>query len=181
MAQWKEYLDGMAQDRKFSRGRNMISKKLVSRGFTVIAVIGLCWLLSACQPAGQGSRTFTTSQAQTAMRSFNGTILYVAEVQIQRDETGAGAVIGGTLGGVVGSTIGSGRGTTLATAGGAAVGAAAGSAGERARGTRPAWELEVQLEDGSAIVVVQEQDDVFEVGDHVRVIEGRDGSFRVRQ
>ena len=159
----------------------MISRNRVSIVFKAVAVVALGWLVAGCQPAAQGSRTFTAGQAQTAMRSFNGTILYVAEVQIQRDETGAGAVIGGTLGGVVGSTIGSGRGTTLATAGVAAAGAAAGSAAERMRATRPAWELEVELEDGSVIVVVQERDDVFEVGDHVRVIEGRDGSFRVRQ
>jgi outer membrane lipoprotein SlyB len=115
------------------------------------------------------------------MRSFHGKILHVEEVQIQRNETGVGAAAGGVLGGVVGSTIGSGRGTTLATAGGAAAGAAVGSAGERARGTRPAWELEVELESGDVLVIVQEQDDTFKVGDHVRVIEGRDGSFRVRQ
>lgn len=137
--------------------------------------------LASCQTTNQGGRTFTTSQAQTAMRAFNGTILHIDEVQIQRNETGIGAAAGGVLGGVVGSTIGSGHGTTLATAGGAAAGAAIGSAGERARGTRPAWEIEVELEDGRVVVIVQEQDDVFAVGDHVRVIEGRDGSFRVRQ
>ena len=159
----------------------MISKKTISRSFTVITVLFLYGFLTACQPANQGSRTFTTSQAQTSMRVFNGKILHVDEVQIQRDETGAGGIAGGVLGGVVGSTIGGGRGRTLATAGGAAAGVAAGSAVERARGTRPAWELEVELEDGTVIVVVQEQDDVFKIGDHVRIIEGRDGSFRVRQ
>lgn len=159
----------------------MISKETVSRSFTVITILFLYGLLTACQPANQGSRTFTTSQAQTSMRAFNGKILHVDEVQIQRDETGPGAVAFGVLGGVVGSTIGGGRGTTLATAGDTAAGVAAGSAAERTRVTRPAWELEVELEDGTRLVVVQEIDAVFKVGDHVRVIEGRDGSFRVLQ
>lgn len=154
------------------------TKLLIS---TFVLSLILSMMLAACQPASQGGRTFTPSQAQTAMRAFNGIVLRVDEVQIQRDERGIGAAAGGTLGGVVGSTIGSGRGTTLATAGGAAVGAAAGSAAERARGTRPAWKLEVELEDGSVVVVVQEQDDTFKAGDHVRVIEGNDGSIRVIQ
>lgn len=150
-------------------------------GTVLLAIMVSPLLLTSCQTTSQGSRTFTTSQAQTAMRAFYGTILHVAEVQIQHNETGLGAVAGGVLGGIVGSTIGGGRGSTLATAGGAVAGAAAGSAVERARGTRPAWELEVQLESGEVFVIVQEQDDIFAVGDHVRVIEGRDGSFRVRQ
>ena len=72
------------------------------------------------------------------MRSFPGIIIHVDEVQIQRNETGVGAIAGGVLGGFPGSTIGGGRGTTLATAGGSAAGAAVGSTGERARETRPA-------------------------------------------
>ena len=159
----------------------MITTRKICTGIVLLAIMVSPLFLTSCQTTSQGSRTFTTSQAQTAMRAFYGTILHVAEVQIQRNETGIGAVAGGVLGGVVGSTIGGGRGTTLATAGGAVAGAAAGSAVERGRGTRPAWELEVQLESGEVLVIVQEQDDIFAVGDHVRVIEGRDGSFRVRQ
>ena len=90
------------------------------------------------QTTSQGGRTFTTRQAQTAMRSFPGIIIHVDEVQIQRNETGVGAIAGGVLGGFPGSTIGGGRGTTLATAGGSAAGAAVGSTDERARETRPA-------------------------------------------
>jgi outer membrane lipoprotein SlyB len=159
----------------------MNTTRKICTGTVLFAIMVSPLFLASCQTTSQGSRTFTTSQAQTAMRAFNGKILHVAEVQIQRNETGVGAVAGGVLGGVVGSTIGGGRGTTLATAGGAVAGAAAGSAVERGRGTRPAWELEVQLESGEVLVIVQEQDDIFAVGDHVRVIEGRDGSFRVRQ
>ena len=161
----------------FIKGLNVISKETVSRSFTVITILILYGLLTACQPVNQGSRTFTTNQDQPSMRAFNGKILHVDEVQIQRDETGPGAVAFEVLGGVVDSPIGGGRGTTLATIGGTA----AGTAAERTRRMRPAWELEVELEDNTVLVIVQEQDDVFKVGDHVRVIEGRDGSFRVRQ
>ena len=157
------------------------TRRKIHTGIVLLTIIASAQLLTSCQPISQGGKTFTSSQAQTAMRSFNGTIIHLAEVQIQQNQTGVGAVAGGVLGGVVGSTIGSGRGNTLAIAGGAAAGAAAGSAVERSRGTRRAWEIEVQLDNGDVLVVVQEQDAVFAVGDHVRVIEGRDGSVRVRQ
>ena len=112
---------------------------------------------------------------------YYGTVLKVAEVQIQAEETGAGAVVGGVAGGVVGSTIGSGRGSILAATAGALAGAAAGSAAERARATRPALEIEIELDDGRIMVVVQEKDDEFAVGDRIRLLQSPDGNFRVRQ
>ena len=138
-------------------------------------------IFSGCQPAGTGSKTFSHSQAQSPMSVYSGTILKVAEVQIQNNQTGAGSVVGGVAGGVVGSTIGSGRGTTLATTAGALGGMAAGSAAERAMGTKAALELEVELDNGRIVVIVQEKDDEFAVGDRVRILEGQDGSMRVRQ
>ena len=161
----------------------MKTTKMIKTGLVLLSVIASVSLMSACQMKNQGGRTFTTSQAQTAMRAFHGKISHVSEVQIQHNASAVGAVAGGVIGGAVGTTIGSGRrASTLATTGGTAAGAAIGSAADRIRGTRAAWELEVELESGEVLVIVQEQDDdVFKVGDNVRVIEGRDGSFRVRQ
>jgi len=81
----------------------------------------------------------------------------------------------------VGSTIGSGRGRRLATTGGAVAGAAAGSAVEQSRAMRPGIEIEVALDDGRIMVVVQEKDDEFNVGDRVRLIKSPDGTHRIRQ
>jgi outer membrane lipoprotein SlyB len=137
--------------------------------------------VSGCQAPSQGARTYRAGQAQRAMQSYPGIILRAEQVQIQHDESGGGSVAGAVLGGVVGSTIGGGRGQRLATAGGAAAGSAMGSAAERSRNLRPAWELEVELEDGRIMVIVQENDDDYAAGDHVRVIEAGDGTLRVRQ
>ena len=134
----------------------------------------------SCQ-ANQGSRTYSPGQAQQAMQVYYGTILKVSDVQIQGQQTGAGAVGGAVVGGIVGSTIGSGRGRRLATTGGALAGAAAGSAVEGGMATRPALELEVEMDDGRIMVVVQEKDDEFAVGDRVRLIKAQDGTLRVRQ
>jgi len=112
---------------------------------------------------------------------YTGTVLHVAEVTIEPEETGAGAAAGGVAGGVAGSTVGSGGGRKLAAVGGAIAGAVVGAAVERGVTTRPALEIEVELDDGRIIVVVQEADDEFIVGDRVRVIVDQAGTTRVRQ
>ena len=146
----------------------------------VFAVLALQLVLAGCQTS-QGSRTFTPGQAQQALTVYTGTVLNVAEVEIQAQQTGAGAVIGAVTGGIVGSTIGGGRGTRLATTAGALGGAAAGSAAESARGRRVGLEIQVELDDGRIMVIVQEKDDEFIVGDRIRVLQSPDGTVRVRQ
>lgn len=46
---------------------------------------------------------------------------------------------------------------------------------------RPGIEIEVALDDGRIMVVVQEKDDEFNVGDRVRLIKSPDGTHRIRQ
>ncbi|WP_163338876.1 glycine zipper 2TM domain-containing protein [Desulfopila sp. IMCC35008] len=139
------------------------------------------FMFSGCQTTGSGSKTYSRSQAQSPMTVFSGTILKVADVQIQNNQSGVGAVVGGVAGGVAGSTIGSGRGKTLATTAGALAGLAGGAAAEKAMGNKMGVELEVELDNGKIVVVVQEKDDEFAVGDRVRILQGQDGSMRVRQ
>lgn len=144
-------------------------------------VLSLTLLMIGCQTTGQGGKTYTRQQAQQALTVYYGTVLKVAEVQIQAEQTGGGALVGGVTGGVVGSTIGSGRGRKLATTAGALAGARVGSAAEQAQAIRPALEIEIELDDGRLMVVVQEKDDEFAVGDRVRLLQSPDGSMRVRQ
>ncbi len=139
------------------------------------------FIITGCQPASQGSKVYKPGQAQTAQSVYYGTVLDVADVQIQHEETGAGSLGGAVVGGIVGSTIGKGRGKKLATTGGALAGAAAGSAAEQARAMRPALEIELEMDDGQILVIVQEKDDEYSVGDRVRLIKSPDGTMRVRQ
>ena len=39
----------------------------------------------------------------------------------------------------------------------------------------------MELDDGRLMVIVQEKDDVYAVGDRIRVIDAQDGTLRVRQ
>lgn len=148
-----------------------------------LSILAACALLTftGCETSSQGSKTYTRGQAQQAMDVYTGTILNVAEVTIEPEETGAGSAAGAVAGGVVGSTVGSGSGRTLATLGGALAGAAVGNKAEQNMRTKAALELEVELDDGRIMVVVQEADDVFIVGDRVRVVVDSRGTTRVRQ
>jgi outer membrane lipoprotein SlyB len=148
---------------------------------SAVIIFALSAFFWGCETANQGSRTFTPGQAQTALSVYFGTVLNVAEVQIQHDTSPAGGIGGAVVGGIVGSTIGSGRGQRLATTGGALAGAAAGNAAARNRATRAALEIEVEMDDGRLMVIVQEKDDEFLVGDRIRLVVSPDGTMRVRQ
>ena len=137
--------------------------------------------LTGCETSRQGSKTYTRSQAQQQMNIYTGTLLNVAAVTIEPEQTGGGSAVGGVAGGIAGSTIGSGRGSTLAALGGALAGAAVGAKAEQNMRTVAGHELEVELDDGRIVLIVQEADDVFHVGDRVRVVVDSKGVSRVRQ
>jgi outer membrane lipoprotein SlyB len=147
----------------------------------IALILAVTVLGSGCQTTSQGSKTYTRAQAQTQMQVFYATVLSVADVTIQTEETGAGAATGGIVGGIVGSTMGGGKGTRLTTTAGALAGAAAGSAIEKEKGRKAAIEIEVEVDDGRIMVIVQEKDDEFAVGDRVRIVRSQDGRMRVRQ
>ena len=46
---------------------------------------------------------------------------------------------------------------------------------------KPGLEIELEMDDGRILVVVQEKDDEFAVGDRVRLIKAPDGTLRGRQ
>ena len=77
--------------------------------------------------------------------------------------------------------IGGGSGRTVATTAGALGCAAVGSKVEGKMNIKPGVEIEVEFDDGRLMVIVQEKDDEYAVGDRIRVVEAPDGTLRVRQ
>lgn len=136
-------------------------------------------LLAACGPSYGGS-TYKGGQARTAHTVQWGTIEQISDATIEDQQSGLGMLGGAVVGGVLGNMVGGGKGRTLATLGGAVGGAAAGYAGEKALNNKRALEITVRLENGQVMSIVQEPDEVFTVGDRVRVLQGSDGSARVR-
>jgi len=152
------------------------------RSFNLLPLVAaLSLLLAGCMPESRAGSVYTRDQARTSQSVYYGTVLRVDAVTIEGTQTGAGTVAGGAMGGVLGSAVGSGSGRAIATVGGAILGAAAGSAAEKKMTTAAGLEIEVELDNGEILLVVQEKDSEYRVGDRVRVVKGRDGSTRVRQ
>jgi outer membrane lipoprotein SlyB len=147
---------------------------------TLAALLIISMATTGCQSTSQGSKTYTRGQAQKGMTVEYGIVETVEDVTIATEESGFGAIAGAVVGGIVGSTIGGGDGAKLATAAGAVGGAAAGSAVEKSRGKKTGVEVQVKLDSGKTVVIVQEKDDEYAVGARVRVITSGDGTLRVR-
>jgi len=148
----------------------------------IIAFIATTLMLSviACASSMSGN-AYSRDQAQKAHTVDNGTVIYVREVQIEGTKSGLGTIAGGVLGAAVGSTIGGGSGRIVSVAGGGVVGAVAGSAAEEGITRQKGLEITVELDYGEVIAVVQAADQLFVVGDRVRVLRRPDGSARVIQ
>ncbi len=111
-----------------------------------------------------------------------GVVEALVPATITAPDTGTGAAAGSAMGMAAGSAVGNGSGTAMAMVGGAILGALAGSAIEHQAARRPAVEIDVRLEDGRLVAVVQEEDPAhrFYPGDEVEVLTAPDGTARVR-
>ena len=147
--------------------------------FSVVAMVSL--LLSGCTTESRSGNIYSRDQARTSHSVYYGTILRVEDVTIEGSSSGMGTLAGGAVGGVLGSTVGGGTGRTLSTVGGAIAGGLTGSAIEKGATTSAGVELEVELDNGELLVVVQEKDTVYRVGDRVRILKDARGTTRVRQ
>lgn len=148
-------------------------------GLLATLLVGLL-LLPGCMESRSGN-VYTRDQARTSQSVNYGTILRVELVTIEGSQSGAGTLAGGAMGGVLGSAVGSGSGRAIATVGGAILGGVAGAAAEKGLTTTQGVELEVELDNGELLVVVQENDAVYRVGDRVRVLRDNKGTTRIRQ
>ena len=138
----------------------------------------LMFVVSGC--ANYSGSAYGGRETRSAQSVQYGTVTNVRDVVVDDNSGGTvGALGGGVVGGVLGSMVGHGRGRTLATVGGALLGAGAGYAGEKAIAKQNAYEIEVQLESGQILSVVQGRDESFSVGERVRVLTGANGSARV--
>ena len=146
------------------------SRWLVS--FVLITAIG-------CASSRSGE-VYSRDQARTAQTVQMGTVERVSPVQIEGTKSAVGPAAGAAAGGALGSTIGSGSGKTVAAVFGAIAGGVAGGAAEEQITQRDGLEITVRLDNGDVIVVVQEADVQFVVGERVRVLRGGDGTTRVR-
>lgn len=136
---------------------------------TPLAVVSL-FFCSCAQDSLTGD-TYSRSEAGRAQSVRTGRITSIRNVKIEGGNT-AGAVLGGVAGGFLGNEVGHGAGRTAATIGGAALGSVAGSHIEQNVNSRQGLEIQVKLDQGGSISVVQEVNprENFNIGDRVRVL-----------
>lgn len=147
----------------------------------LITALAATLMLSGCTTESRSGNVYSRDQARTGHTLNYGTIQKVNLVTIEGTQTGAGTLAGGAMGGALGSAVGSGAGRTIATVGGAIAGGLAGAATEKGLTTVQGVELEVRQDNGQVLVVVQENDAVYKVGDRVRILRDDQGTTRVRQ
>ncbi len=137
--------------------------------------------MMGCQGSLRGS-SYGRQDARTMQSVYAGTVISVNHVTIEGESGPVGVLAGGATGAAVGQTIGSGRGRTAATVIGGAAGALAGAAVEKKVTTKQGIEITVKLDDGRTVAIVQEvaPEENFRPGDYVNVIQGADGTARVR-
>ena len=138
-----------------------------------VAALSILTLAGCANTAPYSGDVYRGNQAKTSQSVTYGTIVAVRPVQIQADSraggllgSGGGAIIGGLLG----SQVGGGSGRQLATVAGALGGTSAGTAAEDRANRISALEMEIRLDDGSDVVVVQGADHAYQAGQRVRLI-----------
>lgn len=135
-------------------------------------------LLSGCADQYSGT-VYRADQAKQIQTVNYGTISKIRPVTIDGNSgVGVGSIGGAVLGGIAGSTVGGGTGRYLGAAAGAIGGGLLGNAVENKVTTKNGIEIEVRLESGQRVSVVQSADQAFSVGQHVRVV-GSGSSARV--
>lgn len=146
--------------------------------FFIIGLLAALTFSTGC--ASNSGSSYKPDEARVAQSVQTGTITHIGRATIEQDSSFLGPIIGGVVGGVLGSTFGAGTGRTLAILGGAAGGALAGSMVDKQIQTENALEISIQLDNGQIISVVQAEDDLYVVGDKVRVVSGANGRSRVQ-
>lgn len=133
------------------------------------AILMLAAGLAGCAP-GLGGSTYSRDEARREQNVRLGIVESVRPVQIEGTRSGIGPAAGAVVGGVAGSGVGGGRGSTVAAVIGSVAGGVAGQAAEEMGTRRTGVEVTVKLNSGALVAIVQEADESFKAGDHVRIL-----------
>ncbi|CAK0776865.1 Outer membrane lipoprotein pcp [Gammaproteobacteria bacterium] len=143
--------------------------KILKLSLPMVATAALLGV-GGCATEGLGNADYSRTQARGEQHIRAGVVEYVRPVKIEGTNTGVGAMAGASLGGLAASEIGQGTGSIAAAIGGAVLGAVAGQMAEAALTKEEGLEITVELDSGKKIAVTQAADEMFRVGDRVRIL-----------
>ncbi len=137
----------------------------------VFGVVGLAFLAGGCSSASSSRSVYSAGQVNQVQTQELGTIISVEAVTIERD-MGQRTSVGQSVGSSVGRTIARGGDPVTAAAGavGSVVGSIAGTSAERAVSRREGQKIQVAMDDGTTITVVQENNPPFVGGERIRLV-----------
>ncbi|WP_434126536.1 glycine zipper 2TM domain-containing protein [Klebsiella quasipneumoniae] len=142
---------------------------MLLRQSMAIVLLGLAGCTNTSHLSGDVHSASTAGRVQQV---FYGTLVSVRAVQIQAgDENNAlGALAGGVIGGLAGNTVGGGSGRRLTTATGTVAGGLVGQGVQGRMNLVQGVELEIRLDDGRMLMVVQRQGPTrFSTGQRVAI------------
>lgn len=120
------------------------------------------------------SATYSSKPAPPPPCPSCAVVSSIEPVAVEGEGTGLGAIAGGVLGAVIGNQIGGGSGRDVARIAGIAGGAYAGHQIEKSQRAHTAYDIVVRFtEDGSTQRFREDNAPVWQVGDKVRVENGR--------
>lgn len=136
----------------------------------LIAITAIA-ILSGCALPPNSASVYSSSQAQGEQSVRLGIVDSIREVTIDKGESGIGTLAGAALGGLGASSgIGKGRGSLAAGIAGAVIGGVIGNQAESSLGKRRGLEITVRLRSGELTAITQDADELFRVGDQVRLL-----------
>jgi outer membrane lipoprotein SlyB len=138
----------------------------------VLSVAAAMFVASGCADNYSGN-TYQSNRAGIVQNVSYGTVTNIRQVNIQDDSSNMpiGAVAGAVVGGLLGHSVGGGAGKKLATVGGVVAGGLAGNAIQNQTGKTTGMEVEIRLDNGQTIAVVQKMDPNFQIGSRVRLVD----------
>lgn len=137
----------------------------------LILVTAVSMFAAGCAVTPNSASVYNTRQAQGEQTVRMGVVESIRNVTIDKGGSGVGTLAGGALGGIAaGSNIGKGSGALAAGIVGALVGGVAGNQIEANIANRPGLEITVRLNNGELLAITQDADEMFRVGERVRVL-----------
>ena len=143
-----------------------------------LILLATCTLLLSCAHHSTSPEVYSRSQARKPYTTQYGQVTGVRAVKIE----GEASWIGGWGGYIVGSTVaGEATNSAVGAAVGGIAGAVAGQAVEKAATDEAGLEVEVMLENGDLLTVVQSDAIRFKPGDKVKVLRRGNHEARVQR
>jgi len=146
-----------------------------------IALITSMAVMSGCA-SNMTSRDYSAGTSMQRMKVEVGKVESIRDVKINGKPSPLGGIAGGALGAIAGSNAGGGIGQLAVMVVAGVVGAAVGAAVDKKAHDADGIEITVKLDGDAGLAAVTQAKDaneLFAVGDSIRVISGPNGSSRV--